>query len=106
MNRTEWMKWYSKKYLPSNHWQRTRRRALIRAGWECQIKGCEATNTTLDVHHLSYRHVSKVRLFLCEITGLDIFGEWPRDLKVVCRYHHDLITADKLEPKWKGWSDR
>ena len=38
------------RYLRSDHWQFTRRRALLRAGGQCQL--CEATGS-LNVHHLT-----------------------------------------------------
>lgn len=105
MTRTEWLDWYSKKYLKSKHWGRTRARILWRDKHTCQVKGCEEDRYSLQVHHLTYVRVSPLRLWLCEVTGLDIFGEWNRDLKTMCAWHHEQIKKGFV-PKWKGWWER
>lgn len=39
-------------YLQTDHWKRTRLAALKRAGYRCSV--CNASGTTLDVHHRTY----------------------------------------------------
>lgn len=54
-------------YLRSDHWKRTRERALGRAGHECQK--CGATDRRLTVHHTTYKRLGNER---------------PSDLRVMC----------------------
>ena len=41
-------------YLQTDHWKRVRRKALDHAEYRCAR--CGASNTVLDVHHLSYKN--------------------------------------------------
>ena len=65
-------------YCGTRHWQETRRKALQRAGYKCEICG---TGKNLNVHHITYEHV---------------WDERPEDLLVCCRSCHTNIH----------WSDR
>jgi len=68
----EWLKRLPyPEYLRSNHWDHTRRRALLRAGHRCQQ--CEARGL-LDVHHLTYERIGR---------------ESEADLIVLCRMCHE-----------------
>ena len=63
---------YYSDYLTSDHWKKTRKDALQRAGHKCQKCG---TGGTLDVHHLVYRR----------------YREKPEDLIAVCPKCHDEL---------------
>jgi 5-methylcytosine-specific restriction endonuclease McrA len=56
-------------YLRTPHWQAMRKRALLRAGFQC--KRCEVRGQRLDVHHLSYdrlgRELESDLTVLCEL---------------------------------------
>lgn len=58
--------WYSKSYLKSRHWRKTRNAALTRANFKCQSCG---TNQHLTIHHLTYENLGH---------------EKNSDLKVLC----------------------
>lgn len=60
-------------YLRTEHWKRTRRKALLRAGYQCQK--CGATSY-LEVHHVTYARLG---------------AERPDDLIVLCRACHDYV---------------
>jgi hypothetical protein len=60
-------------YLRTDHWRKTRERALLRAGHQC--KRCETTNRRLDVHHLSYDRLGQ---------------ELESDLTVLCSVCHAI----------------
>ena len=60
-------------YLKTDHWQRTRRRAIQRQGGQCQL--CRSTEN-LVVHHLSYERKGQ---------------ELPSDLEVLCARCHRRI---------------
>lgn len=62
--------WYSKEYLHSKHWRKTRNRALAKANFMC--KQCGATQR-LQVHHLTYAHLGQ---------------ELDSDLIVLCKNCH------------------
>lgn len=68
-------------YLKTEHWVKTRKKALRNAGNECQkcgITNWESIalfNLPLNVHHLNYDH---------------LYGEKPEDLMVLCHYCHML----------------
>ena len=64
------------RYLRSDHWQFTRRRALLRAGGQCQL--CEATGS-LNVHHLTYRRRGR---------------EKEKDVMVLCYPCHGWVHAN------------
>lgn len=64
--------WYQK-YLRSDHWQETRKKALKRAGYKCQVCGC---NKNLQVHHNTYKN---------------IWHEDPTDLVVLCYKCHKIF---------------
>jgi len=64
------------RYLRSDHWQFTRRRALLRAGSQCQL--CEATSR-LDVHHLTYDRRGRER---------------EADIIVLCHPCHEWVHAN------------
>ena len=59
------------KYLQSKHWKKTRKAALERAGYQCQL--CSCKDSVLDVHHNSYDNIGK---------------EKHKDLIVLCRPCH------------------
>ena len=82
---------YRAEYLQTPHWQLTRKRALLRAGFQCQ--GCERANLSLDVHHLTYDRLGR---------------EAEADLIVLCRLCHAkehgtdgdfLFVAQKLSER-------
>lgn len=64
--------WYRDIYLRSEHWKLTRKVALAACGGICAE--CKRPYDTLDVHHLTYRH---------------IFDVMPQDLVAICRACHD-----------------
>lgn len=59
--------------LKGARWNRTRRRALARASWVCQVAGCAAKAT--DVHHLTPI-----------ADGGAVFD--PANLQAICAEHH------------------
>ena len=61
-------------YLKTEHWQAKRKAALKRATYRCQT--CNASSTTLDVHHNCYDRIG------CE---------WLSDLVVLCRTCHETF---------------
>jgi hypothetical protein len=63
-------------YLKSAHWDVTRRRALLRAGFQCQM--CEGDGA-LHVHHLTYRNRGR---------------EHEHDLVALCPRCHNWMHAD------------
>jgi 5-methylcytosine-specific restriction endonuclease McrA len=63
-------------YLQSEHWQFTRRRALLRAGFQCQL--CES-GEQLNVHHLTYERRGR---------------EKEADIIVLCYACHGFIHAN------------
>lgn len=65
--------WYYNVYLPSDHWQERRLKALKKADYTCQ---CCSSKKDLQVHHLTYKNV---------------WREKDEDLKVVCRSCHKKI---------------
>lgn len=46
--------WYRNSYLHSEHWEKVREDALVRAGFRCEY--CR-TNKHLTVHHLTYKNI-------------------------------------------------
>lgn len=70
-----------KEYLQSAHWQITRRDALDRADWACQL--CNS-DSNLNVHHRTYERLKRER---------------PSDLIVLCRdchaKFHDKLAENK-----------
>jgi len=68
------------RYLRSAHWDHTRRRALLRAGHQCQR--CEISNVQLDVHHLTYDRLGR---------------EAEHDLIVLCHRCHAREHGDTVE---------
>lgn len=73
--------WYYNVYLPSEHWQDRRIKALEKANYTCQ---CCSSKKNLQVHHLTYKNV---------------WHELDQDLKVVCRDCHKkihLINSKKV----------
>lgn len=84
MNKQEY-----KNYLTSPSWKKTRRKALERSGYRCQV--CNAANTQLDVHHRTYDRLGH---------------EFDSDLTVLCNdchsKFHDKLAAPVVpyvEPK-------
>ena len=63
-------------HLMSPAWRATARAALERAGYKCQICGCDRWFARLEVHHNSYEHLGR---------------EPPEDLVVLCAHCHDLF---------------
>jgi len=64
-------------YLQTDHWQRTRRAALRRAGYACQ--DCSATgewDRPLETHHDNYKRLGRER---------------PQDLRVLCDGCHEGV---------------
>ena len=59
------------KYLRSKHWKKTRKKALERAEYQCQLCACK--DAVLDVHHNNYNNVG---------------NEQEKDLIVLCRPCH------------------
>jgi len=59
------------KYLSGTHWKKTRKLALERAEYQCQL--CACTDAVLDVHHNNYNNLGK---------------EKNKDLIVLCRPCH------------------
>jgi len=68
-------------YLKSDHWQQTRKYALKRAGFACQL--CNVKGVSLHVHHRTYKNLGH---------------EDNRDLIVLCADCHAKFH-DKLEQK-------
>jgi hypothetical protein len=64
-------------YLRTAHWSHTRRRALLRAGRQCQR--CEISDVQLEVHHLTYDRLGR---------------ESEGDLIVLCRRCHGREHGD------------
>jgi 5-methylcytosine-specific restriction endonuclease McrA len=62
------------KYMEQEEWQVRRVLALTRAGHQCQT--CASRDTTLDVHHNSYKNYG---------------NETPQDLVVLCRSCHQKL---------------
>jgi 5-methylcytosine-specific restriction endonuclease McrA len=71
----QWTSQQYQEYLQTEHWQTTRRRALILAGHKCQL--C-AGRIELEVHHNSYERLG---------------GELDSDLVVLCRECHKFHHA-------------
>lgn len=74
-------------YLNSITWKNKRKKALARAGYECEA--CNA-NENLEVHHLTYER----------------FGyERQSDLKVLCKRCHEIADNER---RWRsrinGWA--
>lgn len=46
-------------YLRSEHWRKTRRRAVQRSGGMC--KRCYAEDCRLEIHHLTYERIGRER---------------------------------------------
>lgn len=69
-------------YLQTDHWKTTRRQAIRRAKFSCQI--CNARDTLFNVHHRTYERL-----------GME---HWT-DLIVLCESCHTLFhTNGKLAP--------
>lgn len=71
-----YLKWTGKRidydlYLMSKHWKKTRRKAIKRADYKCQL--CGTRKDTLQVHHNSYKN---------------LYWEKKSDLIVLCRKCH------------------
>ena len=47
--------WYHTVYLQSDHWKKTRKTALQRADYKCQL--CGRRNLKLNVHHNNYENL-------------------------------------------------
>lgn len=58
-------------YLKTEHWQKIREAAILRAGERCML--CNAGNVTLNVHHRTYERLG---------------NEEPMDVIVLCETHH------------------
>lgn len=67
---TKRQEWYYNEYLTSEHWKKTRARALMRAGYKCEECG---NNKNLNVHHNTYEN---------------IWHERDEDLEVLCQSCH------------------
>lgn len=63
-----------REYLKTEWWNRSRKRALRRAKFRCQL--CNAKDTTLDVHHRRYDNLG--------FEGRD-------DVLVLCRICHEVF---------------
>jgi 5-methylcytosine-specific restriction endonuclease McrA len=62
-------------YLQSRRWKAKRKKKLKKVGYRCESCGVvQQKGVTLDVHHLSYKRVTKERL---------------SDLQVLCRGCHE-----------------
>lgn len=69
-------------YLQTDHWKETRRQALRRAKFSCQV--CNARDTLLNVHHRTYERLGM---------------EHRADLIVLCEGCHALFHKNgKLAP--------
>lgn len=66
--------WYQNFYLYSAHWRSFRERVGAARKWHCQAMDCREYGRHLDVHHVRYR----------------LWRESPRDVRLLCRYHHKL----------------
>lgn len=60
-------------YLKTNHWAKTRRKALERGGNRCALCGC---TSRLQVHHNNYKN---------------LWREDKHDLVVLCDRHHKMV---------------
>jgi len=60
-------------YLQTEHWKRTRHKAIVSAGYICESCGNCAGGKPLQVHHLAYKRLGRVK---------------PRDLRVLCGECH------------------
>lgn len=81
-----------KEYLRSGHWKKTRRAALARAGYRCQI--CNAGNVQLEVHHRTYDRLGR---------------EFDADLTVLCDGCHGKFHDELPDPpveRWQGNAPR
>ena len=74
-------------YLQTDHWKRTRRSALYRSAYRCQLcnsGGFGNREILLDVHHRTYENIGQ---------------EKPEDLTVLCRIchekFHDITTKNQ-----------
>lgn len=56
--RSVWMAWY-RRYLKSERWAAIRKRRMALDGWRCVLCGSE---TSLQVHHLTYEMVGREEL--------------------------------------------
>lgn len=66
-------------YMKSERWGELRGEVMLRAGWICELPGCEMP--AVEVHHITY----------------DRFGEEElTDLAALCLYHH-RVTHDLSE---------
>lgn len=72
---TDQQRHYREVYLKSDHWQRVRASALLRAKHRCESCG---SKKRLDVHHLTYRRLG---------------AEAPDDLRVLCRPCRESVHA-------------
>lgn len=75
-----------KEYLKTDEWQETRKGALKRSGYCCQL--CNAKDARVHVHHRTYERKGE---------------EWSRDLIVLCgdchqAFHDKLRVTDKRTP--------
>lgn len=64
-------------YLQSPQWNKTRKRALHRVGFRCQL--CNAHDTVLHVHHRNYSRLG---------------SEKPADLLVLCKNCHEKFHRE------------
>lgn len=71
-------------YINSMAWKIKRNRMIVEASWTCQK--CGATNTALEVHHLTYDNLG---------------NEEPEDLMVLCKKCHAELT-EKADRKKRG----
>lgn len=62
-----------KEYLKTNHWLKTRKKAIKRGGGKCAICG---STSHLQVHHNNYKN---------------LWHEEKHDLVVLCDTHHKLV---------------
>jgi hypothetical protein len=65
-------------YLKTPHWQRLRERALVSAGYRCQV--CNSGQGPLNVHHRTYERRGR---------------ELPSDLIVLCEKCHSLFHSQR-----------
>lgn len=84
------MSFYRDVYLRSEDWRNLRTAVLAHRNNTCAV--CQKYSPSNDVHHIKYRNLYDVK---------------PSDLKVLCRYCHDLIhQALAANPHWKTIPDK
>ena len=82
---TEWERrrnWYRNNYLNSRYWKWARKIIARRAGYRCEVRGCDRTGRNLNAHHTTYSV---------------IFLEWlvPFTMVYLCPVHHSDTHSGK-----------